>query len=153
MDEALREVVQAWLQKSSSDLRAARILSEDAEAPLDAAAYHCQQAAEKALKGYLAFEDHPLVKTHDLKLLVPLCASYEAGFEVLLADAELLTPFAVQYRYPDPDHASQMEPTRLEFDEALAAARRMVDFVLAALPEEVHPCKGPSPPPDSGNEG
>ena len=33
------------------------------------ALYHCQQAAEKALKGFLAFHDHPFRRTHDLREL------------------------------------------------------------------------------------
>jgi len=34
-------------------------------APEDAL-YHCRQAAEKALKGFLVWHDQPFPKTHDL---------------------------------------------------------------------------------------
>ncbi len=50
--EALEEA-RAWLTKATRDLQAAEYLAM-AEAPLlDIVVYHCQQAMEKALKGYL----------------------------------------------------------------------------------------------------
>ena len=36
----------------------------------DVAVYHCQQAAEKALKAYLVFYDQRVAKTHDVGLLL-----------------------------------------------------------------------------------
>ncbi|BAZ30792.1 hypothetical protein NIES4074_32540 [Cylindrospermum sp. NIES-4074] len=50
MDKAKRTLVQFWLKKSQRDLTAAQKLAQ--ELP-DIAIYHCQQAAEKALKGFL----------------------------------------------------------------------------------------------------
>jgi HEPN domain-containing protein len=38
-----------------------------APALFGAAVFHCQQAAEKALKGFLAWHDTPFRKTHDLR--------------------------------------------------------------------------------------
>ena len=55
-------------------------LSEPNRRYLDVAIYHCQQAAEKALKGYLAFWDQQPAKTHDLGLLLEKAAEIEAGF-------------------------------------------------------------------------
>jgi hypothetical protein len=43
---------------------------------------------------------------------------------------------ALKYRYPDP---SLPDPEREEFTEALAAARRIYEFVLSVLPPETHP--------------
>jgi len=54
MDDAKRDLVHAWLIKALNDLRTARAVGNLAEGPLDTAIYHCQQAAEKALKGFLA---------------------------------------------------------------------------------------------------
>ena len=55
MDDAKRELVRAWLLKARSDLDTARQVGSHPEGHLDAAIYHCQQAAEKAVKGYLPF--------------------------------------------------------------------------------------------------
>ena len=51
------------------------------DGPLDTAIYHCQKAAEKAVKGFLAFHDHRLERSHDVELLVELAAVYEASFK------------------------------------------------------------------------
>lgn len=57
MDEAKRVAVQAWLLKAQRDLASAKRLA-DGDAPLlDTAIYHCQQAAEKAIKGFLVCHD------------------------------------------------------------------------------------------------
>jgi HEPN domain-containing protein len=57
MDEAKRELVQNWLTKAQRDLAAARKFSTEPDPYLDTAIYHCQQAAEKAVKGFLVFHD------------------------------------------------------------------------------------------------
>lgn len=70
MDEANRELVSNWLRKASHDLAAARLLGASHPPILDVAAYHCQQAAEKALKAYLVFYDQRVAKIHDVGLLL-----------------------------------------------------------------------------------
>jgi HEPN domain-containing protein len=55
----------AWLAKARTDLRAARA-DMNAYPPITSdALFHCQQAVEKALKGFLATKEKPLQKTHD----------------------------------------------------------------------------------------
>ena len=54
MDEAKAELIRSWLTKASHDLAAAAILGTGDSAILDVAVYHCQQAAEKAVKAFLA---------------------------------------------------------------------------------------------------
>ena len=135
MDDAKRELVQGWLIKSQHDLATARKLSSDPDPYLDTAIYHCQQAAEKAIKGFLVCHDQRFERTHDLRFLVSLAAPFEAGFSSLLDMAERLTPYATAYRYPD----DVLEPDRQEFEAALKAADELCTFVLSVLPEEVHP--------------
>lgn len=50
MDEAKAHEIRQWLFKARNDLRSAVRLFTDDPPILDTAAYHCQQAAEKALK-------------------------------------------------------------------------------------------------------
>jgi len=47
------------------DLGSAKRLISGDEPFLDTAVYHCQQAAEKALKAYLTLKDAPFQKIHD----------------------------------------------------------------------------------------
>src|SRR4051812_40624788 len=119
MDEAKREFVRAWLVKARNDLTAAQRISA-AEGPLDAAIYHCQQAAEKAVKGFLAFNDHRLERSHDVERLVGLAAEYNKDFLRWVEAAVTLTPYATAYRYPG--ETATLEPSRDEFNEACVLA-------------------------------
>jgi HEPN domain-containing protein len=137
MDDAKRELVQAWLIKARNDLTTARQVGAMQGGPLDTAIYHCQQAAEKAVKGLLAFHDHRLERSHDVERLVELAETYEPAF-VRWEDAAItLTPYATAYRYPG--ESTTLEPSRGEFDEALKLASDLVSFVLSLLPKEVQP--------------
>jgi HEPN domain-containing protein len=93
--------------------------------------FHCQQAAEKALKGLLFYRGASFEKTHDLRELIILCRKLDPAFDALRKDAALLTPFALKYRYP----TDLMEPTDQEFQTAIAAAERVFRFVLTKHPE------------------
>lgn len=135
MNEAKQELIRSWLLKALRDLRAAERLAEQPEPLLDIAVYHCQQAAEKALKGYLAFWDQRVEKTHDLRLLLDRAQQFEPGLGAWSDAADNLTPFATAYRYPG--LVDQPEPE--EFDEAIEDTRRLVNQILALLPSAVHP--------------
>jgi HEPN domain-containing protein len=135
MDEAKRELVSNWLRKASHDLAAARLLGASHPPILDVAAYHCQQAAEKALKAYLVFYDQRVAKTHDVGLLLDQVTIIEPGFESWRDMADRLTPLATLYRYP----GSSDDLLRSEYDEALDDATNIVQQVLTFLPEDLHP--------------
>ncbi len=135
MDETKRDLLKAWLIKAQHDLAAARKLSAEPDSYLDMAIYHCQQAAEKAIKAFLVFHDQRFDKTHDLEVLIGLAQKYETKFSTFLNIAVLLTPYAAMFRYP----GDFIEPTREQFDEALSAADSVWQFVLSVLPAEVHP--------------
>jgi HEPN domain-containing protein len=135
MDEAKRELVQSWMIKAQHDLAAARKLSTEPDPYLDTAIYHCQQAAEKAVKGFLVFYDQEFEKTHNIQLLVTLAVPFEAKFSTWLETAERLTPYASTFRYP----GGRKEPDRPEFEQALQEAQGLYDFVVSLLPPAVHP--------------
>lgn len=135
MDEIKRELVKAWLIKATHDLAAAEKLGQDPDSYLDVAIYHCQQAVEKALKGFLAFYDEDFSKTHDLRALTAQACQLEASFSDWQREASLLTPYAVEFRYPGP----LLEPSREEFDEASSAAKHMYEHILKLLPPSVQP--------------
>lgn len=137
MDDAKRELVRAWLIKSRNDLDTARQIGALPDGHLDAAIYHCQQAAEKAVKGFLSFCDHRLERSHDVERLVELAAGYDPGFASLVDAANILTPYATAYRYPG--ESTTLEPSRAEFAEALKLAGDFVSFVGSLLPAEVKP--------------
>jgi HEPN domain-containing protein len=94
------KLARVWLQKAESDLASARLLIEGGEQHFDTGVYHCQQAAEKALKAWLTAREVIFPKTHILESLIDLCLPEEPNFESLRAAAEELTPLAVEFRYP-----------------------------------------------------
>lgn len=121
MDDEPTSPAQQWLIKAEHDLASARRLGSGQEPIPDTAAYHCQQAGEKALKAVLAWKGAALRMTHDLRVLLDALVGELPDLESLRDAAELLTPYATAYRYPgDP-----AQPGEDELQEALEAAERV----------------------------
>lgn len=123
-----------WFEKAASDLRSAEVLLSLDPPELENGLFHCQQAAEKYLKGLLAHSGQDPPRTHDLVALLDLLVPLRSRLESLYAPAEVLAPYAVQVRYPfvsDP-------PTEEEAEVALRAARTLGE----AVREEVAGAKG-----------
>jgi HEPN domain-containing protein len=100
LDPVLAEDVRAWFQRAATDLRSAK---DDlaAEPPiLEDAVFHCQQAAEKAMKGYLTAHQQPFGKTHDLRQVGKACLEIDAALGDMVERAMPLTLYAWKYRYP-----------------------------------------------------
>lgn len=95
--------------------------------------FHYQQAAEKAIKGFLTYHQEPFGKTHDLRELGKACVRREPTLAALLERAMPLTWYAWKFRYP----GSPDEPTPEETREALDVARELVAALLIRLPDEV----------------
>lgn len=125
MAEAALAAAREWLTKAQHDLGSARKLATEPDPYLDTAIYHCQQAAEKAVKGWLVLREVPFERTHNIRDLVVTAASSERGFLALLDAAQALTPYATAYRYPD----EVLEPDAAEFSEALEHAERIHAYV------------------------
>ena len=134
MEPTLDEVKE-WLQKAHNDLRSAQILTEHRPPVLDTACFHCQQAVEKTLKAFLAWQTVPFEKVHNLTYLLDLCEAQESGFDAMRMQAEALAPYAVETRYPGP----VIEIPQEQAQEALEAAQIIWDFMLRLLPNETHP--------------
>jgi len=129
VDPKVHEIRQ-WLVRADHDLRSARLLFIADPPLLDTAVYHCQQTAEKAFKAYLTFRDTPFQKVHVLSVLVEQCMRSDPTFEELMDVADLLTPYAVAFRYP----GDVLEPAREDAQEALDGAGEVLEFVLDRLP-------------------
>ena len=129
MDEAARELVR--------DLQAAQVLSTPEDSLLDMAIYHCQQAAEKAVKAWLQSQDDPFSKTHDIRDLVKQASVINPDFKKFVLAAAILTPYVSAFRYPG--GFEEPMPSREEFDAALEYAQAIYDFVLNLLPNEARP--------------
>jgi HEPN domain-containing protein len=135
LDRALAEDTKAWLVKANHDLRAAQILIDQNPPALGPAVYHCQQAAEKALKAFLTVHDKPFRKTHDLAELGRQCSEIDASLEEVAREVAPLTVYEWAFRYPGPDE----EPTQHEASDALLKATQTIDEVTDRMPAEVRP--------------
>jgi len=93
--------VLVWLRKAEMDLAAARRLAEGDEPLPDQMGFFCQQTAEKYLKAFLIASEQVPPRTHDVDVLVEMCAVVDPIFEQLQPVVEGLTEFAVIFRYPE----------------------------------------------------
>jgi HEPN domain-containing protein len=116
-----------WLRYAHGDLDAARVLL-GADVPPRTAAWHAQQAAEKAMKAVLVALGHDVPRTHDLLDLARRVAPTVPGLPSTESLAEL-SVHAVQPRYPDdlPD-VDEAEALR-----AVETAETVVTSVETAL--------------------
>ena len=103
------------------------------DAYLDISVYHCQQAAEKAIKAYLVYQAIEFPKTHNLVALLALCLPIESKFGEWRQMGITLNPYATAYRYP----GEALEPGRTESEQALAMAKAFINFVIEVLPIEL----------------
>jgi HEPN domain-containing protein len=137
MTEAKRLLTEAWLKKANSDLKTAIWIKQSPETHYDTGIYHCQQCAEKAIKGFLVYHDTEFRKTHDIASLMLLAIPLESEFANWVNIGDALTRYATEFRYPD-DLMIQL-PTEQEFADAITDAESIYNFVLSKLPNETHP--------------
>ncbi len=104
---------------------------KDAEPVYWAAAFHCQQAAEKSLKAFLAYNEYHVEKTHDIEFLVKLCIKILPEMEQFIETGAALSEYAVETRNP----ATRFEITKIKAEKAMETARSISEFVLNALPK------------------
>jgi len=125
--------VRAWFEKARKDLAAAE-LDLGASPPLvEDALFHCQQAAEKAIKGFLTWHDKAFRKIHDIRSISRGVLEVDPTLAPLLERAADLTPFAGVFRYP----ADVGIPTPGAVRASLALAREVYDVFLGRLPEVI----------------
>ncbi len=136
MAETITET-KAWMSKAWRDLETARRAVAGQPPFYDVAVYHCQQAAEKAVKAFLVRHGQPYEKTHDIEVLVDIAGEIEPGFRQWADAADALTPYATRFRYPNATFA--VDPLPVEYDEALQQAQGIYDFVRDLLPQEARP--------------
>jgi len=92
-------------------------------------AFHCQQAVEKYLKALLVRRQVEFPKTHDIAKLLDQVATVNANIAESLRDADVLTPFGVEVRYP----SEAPEVLQGGETEAIGIARRVRNAVMISL--------------------
>ena len=128
------EIVLNWFKFADMDLDAAEVLQNNRPQHFEIICFHCQQAAEKYLKGYLIFnglEKPP--KIHDLIELCNMCSDIDPKFDSILEKCDYLTQYGIQPRYPD-----EIDIDENNTKKALQYAREIKNFTpLAAILENL----------------
>ena len=84
---------------------------------LDNACFHCQQAIEKCLKAFLAFNGRDIERTHNVIFLLSECANFDPIFATV--DPMNINAYAVQGRYPDSNLMPTAAETKIYYQLAL----------------------------------
>ena len=124
--DRLRREARRWFVLAREDVRAVDACLGSAEPVLGPAAYHLQQAAEKAIKGLLVTENVAVGRTHDLVRLGDLASSH---YPAWIGHFERLAPISIwnsAYRYPD---AAGMTDGPPDIEELFAALTEVQDFL------------------------
>lgn len=118
-----------WLDRALDDLRAAEILLDNGDA-LDAAAFHCQQCIEKALKGFILFRTNTHVDGHNLTWLCRQAMKYDHHFIEWLDESAVLNKFYIETRYPS-DIPLELVPEQIQ--KVYEMAKSMYKFICSVI--------------------
>ena len=84
---------------AQKDIKSARILFEH-DADNEMVCFHCQQAIEKYLKGYLICVTGELQEGHNLLKLCKKAMVYDSIFGLFLKEMAFVNTFYIETRYP-----------------------------------------------------
>jgi HEPN domain-containing protein len=123
------EFVQEWLKYAYNDLFTAHHMFEDVHPKqTEIVCFHCQQCAEKALKGFLIHKDMEPPRIHDTRILCKMCQDLDSSFNSISGFCADLTPFAVAARYPK-ELASDETVAKIAIDKA----QQVYDFCVSKI--------------------
>lgn len=126
MDKSI--IVKEWLDYANRDISSAKYLLNMRPTPLEIICYHCEQAAEKVLKGYLIHHDIEPPRTHDLRLLCKMCADFDNTFDKISQSCVNLSAYGVQSRYP-----YEIEIIDSDMQKAIQDANDVTEFIFQKL--------------------
>lgn len=127
MDHKILDLAKEWFNFGEKDLKAATKLGNEFNS---ITCFHCQQTAEKYIKGLLLYLQVDFRKSHDLNYLLELLDD-EVPDEVMTA-AEFLNEYAVETRYP----GNYPSITDVETSQALEYAKLIKDYILTLAKEK-----------------
>ncbi len=120
MKKSIKDVVQIWLEKGDHDFKAAEILLNSKDIVADVICYHCHQAIEKYLKGFLISKKASIPKSHDLDYLLKLCMKEEMNFHSIKEKIQTLIEYTSDVRYPADDVSYSLSDAKLSYQTAKA---------------------------------
>jgi HEPN domain-containing protein len=120
----MKKLTREWVSKAENDHVAATTLARENLPLNDVICFHCQQSAEKYLKGLLQELGLAIAYTHDLvSLLVQLLPSHPS-LKALRRGAALLSDYAVDPRYPGKKTTKRQTAAALRWEAKIRDASR-----------------------------
>jgi HEPN domain-containing protein len=104
-----------WLRKAEEDFK--RVKARLEEGDIEDAAFHLQQAIEKALKGFLLFKGWRLKKIHDLEALLDDAVKYQSSLEQFRELLQQVTGYYLVERYPGFEVESSEEEVKRAYQQ------------------------------------
>ena len=124
------KLVKEWFRFATNDVIVARHCYQDLyPKQTEIACYHCQQCAEKALKGFLIFKEIEPPKIHILPQLCQMCIALETSFTTILDACNYLTQFGSATRYPH-----ELSPDDHVAESAITKANDVLQFCASKIP-------------------
>src|SRR2546422_7966067 len=96
----MKKATGAWVKKAEQDYVLANQGSRSKIPLHDGVCFHCQQCAEKYLKGLMEERGLAVPKTHDLDVPLTALVPYHSTLRSLRRGMLFLSDFAVDTRYP-----------------------------------------------------
>jgi HEPN domain-containing protein len=118
-----------WLRRARSNLARAKADRNLPEVLYEDLCFDAQQAAEKSIKAILVHRQVAFPKTHDIIDLLTLLQGSGMVVPEAIQQADLLTGYAVETRYP----GMSEEVTKEDYHEALGLAERVVRWAESLL--------------------
>ena len=115
-----------WYEKALHDLNGAKILFEH-EGGYDLVAFHCQQAIEKHLKGWLLKTTNVLFDGHSLVFLCRKAIQSGAPLKENLRDCAYVNQFYIETRYPADSYIPVSKDEALDCLDAAKAILNKLD--------------------------
>lgn len=116
-----------WLAVALADRRVAETCMAMSPPTFGIAAYHCQQATEKLIKGKLIIAGTHFPKTHDLRALGAMAADHYPQWRDLFDACIAWTSWGHAYRYSGLEEEPEPPP------DAIDAAFRTIDTLACHL--------------------
>lgn len=127
------ELIKSWIDKAEKDLLTAQHESTFEDGVIENICFHSQQAVEKFIKAYLIYLEIPFSKTHEIGELITKCEIKDPQIQELKEEADQLTDYAVEVRYPDGWFEVLLEDSQ----QAIKIAEKIKKYVLDKIKIDV----------------
>src|SRR5947207_8685220 len=120
----MKKTTREWVKKAEQDYVLARQGSRSKVPVHDGVCFHCQQCAEKYLKGLMEELGLSVPKTHYLDVLLTALAPHHPTLRSLRRGLLFLSDFAVDIRYPGSNASKRQAVAALRWADRVRTAAR-----------------------------